>query len=37
MTKDWDNYKETILALYEHQTLAQVMEVMKRDYGFEAS
>ncbi|KAK8130915.1 hypothetical protein PG984_007353 [Apiospora sp. TS-2023a] len=37
MTKDWDTYKETILALYEHQTLSQVMEIMKRDYGFEAS
>ncbi|KAK8069379.1 hypothetical protein PG994_005995 [Apiospora phragmitis] len=37
MTKDWDNYKETILALYEHQTLAQVMEVMERDYNFVAS
>ncbi|KAK8015045.1 hypothetical protein PG990_008341 [Apiospora arundinis] len=37
MTKNWDDYKDTILALYEHQTLATVMEVMKRDYNFVAS
>lgn len=37
MTKDWDSYKDTILALYEHQTLATVMEVMQRDYNFVAS
>ncbi|KAK7943146.1 uncharacterized protein PG986_012259 [Apiospora aurea] len=37
MTKDWENYKRTILALYEHQTLSQVMEIMERDYNFSAS
>ncbi|KAK8044963.1 hypothetical protein PG993_004987 [Apiospora rasikravindrae] len=37
MTKDWENYKGTILALYEHQTLSQVMEIMERDYNFSAS
>lgn len=35
----WETHKDTIKALYIDQgrSLKEVMEIMKRDYGFEAS
>ena len=37
MTKSWDTYKNIIVDLYADRTLAEVRQIMQRDYGFDAS
>ncbi|KXJ96768.1 Clr5 domain-domain-containing protein [Microdochium bolleyi] len=37
MTKSWDTYRSIIIDLYSDRTLAEVRQIMQRDYGFEAS
>lgn len=37
MTKQWDQYEETIKALYADHTLAQVRQIMTAKYNFNAS
>ncbi|KAH7040320.1 Clr5 domain-containing protein [Microdochium trichocladiopsis] len=37
MTKSWDTYRSIIVDLYADRTLAEVRQIMQRDYGFDAS
>ncbi|KAH7026266.1 kinase-like domain-containing protein [Microdochium trichocladiopsis] len=37
MAKSWDTYRNIIVDLYADRTLAEVRQIMQRDYGFDAS